>query len=100
MLKVIVVALLGLALMASVCYAEWVSGYTRTDGTYVNGYFRSDSNSTVRDNYSYKSNVNPYTGEEGHNYYRTKPTSEYYGTSGTNNTKNDDIFKPYKFNWK
>ena len=62
----------------SACYAGWVSGYTRSDGTYVNGYNRSDSNGTVRDNYSYEGNTNPYTGKEGHNHYRHSPSSQYY----------------------
>jgi len=62
--------------------AEWVNGYTKSNGTYVDGYNRSDSNDTVRDNYSYKGNANPYTGSEGTNYYRNNSTSEYYGTSG------------------
>lgn len=93
MIKTILAVLLGLVLIASVSSAEWVNGYMRKDGTYVNGYERSDRNNTVIDNYSYKGNVSPYTGEEGHNYYRNNPTSEYYGTSGSNNNN-------YKFNIK
>ena len=60
---------------------QQVRGYTRSDGTYVQGYTRSSPNSTVRDNYSYKGNSNPYTGSTGSNYYRDNPTSEYYGSS-------------------
>jgi len=67
-------------LLISFCYSGdvWVNGYYRKDGTYVAPYYRSSPNDTVRDNYSYKGNVNPYTGEVGHNYYRNNPTSEYY----------------------
>ena len=73
----------------SLAYAGQVRGYTRSDGTYVQPYYRSDVNDTVRDNYSYKGNTNPYTGEEGHNYNRDNRTSEYYGTS---NNSNGNIF--------
>lgn len=59
-------------------FAEWVSGYYRSNGTYVKPYYRSDRNSTVTDNYSFKGNYNPYTGRKGTNYYRSSPSSPYY----------------------
>jgi hypothetical protein len=43
----------------------WVDGYTRRDGTYVPGHWRSSPNSTVLDNYSTRGNTNPYTGVRG-----------------------------------
>lgn len=43
----------------------WVDGYTRSDGTYVQGHFRSDPDGYRYDNYSTEGNVNPYTGERG-----------------------------------
>jgi hypothetical protein len=73
-----------LILFTSTAFAEWVNGYTRQNGTYVQGYHRSSPNSTVRDNYSYKGNANPYTGSIGSDYYRDNPTSEYYGTTRSN----------------
>lgn len=42
-----------------------VSGYTRSDGKYVESYHRSSANGTQTDNYSSIGNTNPYTGEEG-----------------------------------
>lgn len=45
--------------------AEWVSGYSRSDGTYVEGYYRSDRNNTTTDNYSTLGNENSYTGSTG-----------------------------------
>jgi hypothetical protein len=43
----------------------YVDGYTKADGTYVEGHYRSSPNDTVSDNYSTDGNENPYTGEEG-----------------------------------
>jgi hypothetical protein len=42
-----------------------VRGYTRKDGTYVSGYMRSAPNDTIKDNFSYHTNINPYTGKKG-----------------------------------
>lgn len=67
-----------LSIIVSICYAEWVDGHARSNGTYVGGHNRSDSNSTVVDNYSYKGNTNPYTGKSGSNYYRHSRSSQYY----------------------
>jgi hypothetical protein len=44
---------------------QYVNGYNRQDGTYVNGYYRSTPNNTTLDNYSSRGNVNPYTGNRG-----------------------------------
>ncbi|MDR0605367.1 MAG: hypothetical protein LBG80_13790 [Bacteroidales bacterium] len=43
----------------------YVSGYTKKNGTYVQPYVRTNANSTNRDNYSTKSNYNPYNGTTG-----------------------------------
>ena len=43
----------------------WVNGYTRSDGTYVKGHYRTAPNSTVNDNFSTQGNYNPYTGKAG-----------------------------------
>ena len=47
----------------------YVNGYYRSNGTYVAPHYRSSPNSTVTDNWSYKGNTNPYTGETGSNSY-------------------------------
>ena len=46
----------------------YVQGYTKRDGTYVEGHRRTRENDTRDDNYSTRGNTNPYTGREG-----TKP---------------------------
>ena len=50
---------------ASVEAQVYVNGYTRSNGTYVPGHYRSSPNSTQRDNYSTYGNTNPYTGQRG-----------------------------------
>ena len=76
--------LLLLVISTPVIADEYINGYTRHDGTYVQGYYRSEPNSTVTDNYSYKGNSNPYTGETGSNYYHKSPSSEYYDSNFSN----------------
>lgn len=53
---------------------QYVSGYTKADGTYVQGYYRSTPNNTKLDNYSTRGNVNPYTGQQGTINPYTQPT--------------------------
>lgn len=42
-----------------------VSGYTRSNGTYVAPSHATNPNGTKLDNWSTKGNVNPYTGQAG-----------------------------------
>jgi hypothetical protein len=77
-MKKLLLAVLAVALMATLAFAGQVRGYTRSNGTYVNSYQRSSPNSTVQDNYSYKGNSNPYTGAVGTNRYTSSPSSQYY----------------------
>ena len=57
---------------------QYVHGYYRSNGTYVQPYYRSSPNGTVTDNYSYRGNTNPHTGSIGSNYYRHDATSPYF----------------------
>ena len=41
------------------------SGYTRSNGTYVEPYRATNPDSTQRNNYGTSGNVNPYTGQTG-----------------------------------
>lgn len=45
--------------------SEHVHGYTKRDGTYVQGYQRTNPNNTQSDNWSSEGNLNPYTGKFG-----------------------------------
>jgi hypothetical protein len=74
---------IALTLLSTSAFADsYVNGYTRKDGTQVQGHYRSSPNNTVTDNYSYKGNSNPYTGSTGNNKYQHDTTSPYY--SGPN----------------
>jgi len=43
----------------------FVNGYTRSDGTYVQPYYRSNPDGNIYNNWSTKGNYNPYTGKPG-----------------------------------
>ena len=45
---------------------EYVNGYTRSDGQYVQGHYKTEANDRRWDNYSSQGNTNPYTGERGY----------------------------------
>lgn len=45
--------------------AQYVPGYFRADGTYVQGYYRTVPDHNPYNNYSARGNVNPYTGRPG-----------------------------------
>lgn len=44
---------------------QFVNGYTRKDGTYVQPHYRSNPDGTTLNNYSAPGNINPYTGNSG-----------------------------------
>ena len=44
---------------------RYQSGYTRSNGTYVQGHYKTSSNYTNHDNFSTRGNVNTYTGSVG-----------------------------------
>jgi len=79
-----------------------VSGYYKSDGTYVQPYFRTAPNNTNQDNFSTKGNVNPYTGKAGW----IEPDGEYntfyyntytYSSKDTiNESGNIDLLLKYK----
>ena len=45
--------------------STYVKGYYNKSGKWVNGYYRTAPNKTIRDNWSTKPNINPYTGKPG-----------------------------------
>lgn len=96
------IALIGGAAMAR---DVWVEGYYKADGTYVQGHYRSDPNSTTSDNYSTRGNQNPYTGQPGTKadtrpYGQTQPAyGSSYGQQPANSSygqkkKNCTVYSP------
>ena len=45
--------------------STYVSGYTKSNGTYVQGHYRTAPDATITNNWSTVGNVNPYTGKPG-----------------------------------
>ena len=66
-------------LVSFTAVAEYVQGYTRRDGTYVQPHFRTDPDSNRLNNWSTQGNVNPHTGQAG--TASTYPPSNNYGGS-------------------
>jgi hypothetical protein len=56
---------------------DYVNGYTKSNGTYVQPHYRSGADSTNINNYSTKGNTNPYTGTQG----TVEPNYQSYGNS-------------------
>ena len=52
-------------LMAHAQNVIFVSGHIKSNGTFVQGHYRTVSNHTVMDNFSTCTNINPYTGQMG-----------------------------------
>ena len=75
-MKIVLIAALSAIALASAAEAKGggggghggshsVSGYTRSNGTYVAPSHATNPNGTKLDNWSTKGNVNPYTGQAG-----------------------------------
>ncbi len=58
-------------------------GYTRSNGTYVSGHMKTNTNTTNHDNFSTRSNYNPYTGSTGSRARDYTPGAYNYGSGRT-----------------
>ena len=77
--------LIAVASFSSASADEYVNGYVRRDGTYVQPHYRTEPNSTKLDNYSTLGNVNPYTGAPGtKDPYSTSSGNSFGSHSGNN----------------
>lgn len=64
--------------------AEYVSGYMRQDGTYVQPHYQTAPDGNLFNNYSTQGNTNPYTGQPGNvNPYQQNNNSNF-GNSFSN----------------
>ncbi len=76
-MKTIITAIIAAIGLSTVTADVYVKSYTKKNGTYVQGHYRSSPDSNFYNNWSTKGNVNPYTGSYGTRV--TKPRS--YGSS-------------------
>lgn len=81
----LLLAILFCVSFAPVTEAGYVSGYTRKDGTYVSGYYRSSPNAYKYDNYSYD-------GGDLYNYSYYYPTKNYSSIWYTPSYYTDDTY--------
>ncbi len=65
-MKKILVSIIFIMLSFSSVFADtWVNGYYKSNGTYVQGHYRSSPDSFKNNNWSTSGNTNPYTGKKG-----------------------------------
>ena len=88
-----------LCAFVSIAFAAdtYVKSYTKSNGTVVQGHYRSAPNSTVDDNYSSYGNSNPYTGAIGTAkvYQNTNDRTIYTGPRGGRYYINENGKKVY-----
>lgn len=65
---------------------RYQQGYTRKDGTYVQGHYKTSNNGTNHDNYSTSGNMNNYTGSYGSRARDYSSKSYNYGSGRTIHT--------------
>ncbi len=73
----------------------YVNGYVRSDGTYVQPYYRSNADGNFYNNWSTYPNINPYTGQTG-----TRHTSPYsYGNGSYGGSSPYRSYSPSRNSW-
>jgi hypothetical protein len=88
-MKILLSILVLIGLTASAYADQYVHGYYRQNGTYVQPYMRSSPDSSTLNNWSTQGNTNPYTGAQGtRNPYNSGNSYGGYGNNsyGSQNT--------------
>ncbi|MCX5803581.1 MAG: hypothetical protein NTU69_08655 [Proteobacteria bacterium] len=81
---ILLIALIAILFIVSSAFTQvFVPGHYRSNGTYIQPHYRSSPDGTVTNNWSFKNNINPYTGQEGHNYNKHSPSSPFYDGSSS-----------------
>ena len=83
MKKVVLTLAIAMASIASSFAQTWVEGYTRSNGTYVSGYYKTESNNTNWDNYSTSGNSNPFSSTIGSRARDYSSNAFNYGAGST-----------------
>jgi hypothetical protein len=79
-MKLMLIAALSLAVSApAFAKSTYVRSYTKKDGSYVQGHYRSSANNTSSDNWSTEGNSNPYTGAAGTKRNTDSNSGYFYG---------------------
>ncbi|MBF0542308.1 MAG: hypothetical protein HQK91_12765 [Nitrospirae bacterium] len=99
-MRTILLSIILLMLLVLVAFAdEYVNGYIRSDGTYVQGYSRTSPDNTIRNNYSTQGNINPYTEKQGTvnpNNDKNYPSGVYNPSiNGGRSSKPNGVYNPY-----
>ncbi len=58
---------------------KYQEGYQRSNGTYIQGHYKTESNTTNLDNFSTQGNINPYTLQSGTRAQDYSPEALNYG---------------------
>lgn len=98
-MKTAIIAITLILITTPLFAAQYVRGYLRSDGTYVQGHYRSSPDNSYNNNYSTKGNNNPYTGQSGSqsrtwNDRTPQYNQNHYGTTGTTSPYTSN---PYKY---
>lgn len=89
-----ILAIIALSVFVSPSFTQaavWVNGYTRSDGTYVSGHYRSEPNGLKYDNYSWSPGDDLYN----NSYYSSGYESDWYTPSYT---WDEDYYSGYNYN--
>ena len=95
-MKALLITVALISLLSSMGYAEWMPGYVRSDGTYVDGYYKktteTDKYSPSRSAEFYSDpNINPYTGRST----GSKNTTSVYQSKGSKRISADRPWGSY-----
>jgi hypothetical protein len=87
-MKTIIAITALLATTGTALAGNYVNGYTRKDGTYVQPHYRSAPDNNRYNNYSTQGNVNPYTGQSG----TASPYANPYGSYSQPRTNSYGVY--------
>jgi len=76
-MKKILTLAIGLITAQAASADVFVNGYFKSNGTYVMPHYRTTPNSTILDNWSYRGNINPYTGKIGKRTFKSTRSNSY-----------------------
>ena len=94
MKKIFLFSLILFAFSVTAQADEYVNGYYKSNGTYVQPYYRTSPDSNRFNNYSTQGNTNPHTGQRG---YESPYGGNNYGDSGHQKGFSDGLMEGMRF---